>query len=146
DGPASFSREQYRSLLEVAEVITAHRDLDGLFQDLAQRLPRIVPFDFINLVLHDPTRNVMRMHLLVTSEPGPIRPGLELPVDESPGGLVWKTQQPLIVENVARESRFPKLMPQIRENGIQSFCVVPLTTALRPLGAMGFGNKDGRVY
>src|SRR5262245_37948424 len=130
DGPASFSREQYRVLLEVAEAIAAHRDLGQLFDDLAQRLPRIVPFDYINLVLHDPAREVMRVHILVSPDPGSIRVGMELPVDESPGGLVWKTQQPLIVENTAWESRFPRLMPQIVESGIQSFCVVPLTTAL----------------
>jgi formate hydrogenlyase transcriptional activator len=145
-GPAAFSREQYRALLEVAEVIAAHRDLSELFHDLAQRLPRVVPFDFINLLLHDPTRNVMRIHVLVTPEPGTIRPGMELPVDESPGGVVWRTQQPLTVENVAQETRFPKLMPQVLENGILSFCVVPLTTALGRLGAMGFGSKHGRVY
>src|SRR5262249_29475512 len=114
--------------------------------DLAQRLPRIVPFDYINLVLHDPARDVMRLHLLVVPEPSTIRPGLELPVDTSPGGVVWKTQQPLLVEDVARESRFPALTPLLLENSVQSFCSVPLTTALRRLGAMGFGSKHQRVY
>src|SRR5262249_4623768 len=146
DGHALFSREQYRALLEVAEAIAVHRDLKGLFHDLAQRLPRIVPFDYFNLVLHDPARQVMRLHLLVTPEPSTISPGMELPIDESPGGLVWKTQQPLVVENAALESRFPRLMPLLLENGVQSLCSVPLTTALRPLGAMGFGSTHRRVY
>jgi formate hydrogenlyase transcriptional activator len=146
DGLASFSREQYRALLEVADVIAAHRDLEGLFQDLAQRLPRIVPFDYINLLLHDPARNVMRMHVLVTPDPGVIRPGMELPVDESPGGLVWKTQQPLIVEDVARETRFPRLTPHLLADGVHSLYAVPLTTALGRLGAIGFGSKQDRVY
>ena len=88
-----FLGNQYQALVEIAEAIAVHRDLDELFQDLAQRLPRIVPFDYINLVLHDPARDVMRLHLLVAPEPSTIRPGLELPIDESPGGLVWKTQQ-----------------------------------------------------
>src|SRR5262245_47506630 len=129
NGQALFSREQYRALLEVAESIAQHRDLGELFHDLAQRLPRIVPFDYINLVLHDPVRNVMRLHLLVTPEPTTISPGLEMPVDASPGGLVWQTQQPLMVEDVTREHRFPKLTPLLLENGVQSFCAVPLTTA-----------------
>src|SRR5262245_50721717 len=116
DGQALFTREQYRTLLEVAEAIAVFRDLSELFHDLAQRLPRIVPFDYINLVLYDPTCHVMRLHLLVTPEPSTITPGLELPVDESPGGVVWKTQQPLLVEDVALESRFPKLMPLLLEN------------------------------
>ncbi len=146
DGQMLFSRDQYRALLEVAEAIAAHRDLGALFDDLARRLPRIVPFDFINLVLHDATHGVMRLHLLVTPEPSTISPGLELPMDESPGGLVWKTQEPVVVENVALEGRFPKLTPLLIENGVQSFCSVPLTTALRRLGAMGFGSKQRRIY
>ncbi|TLY18284.1 MAG: GAF domain-containing protein [Nitrospirae bacterium] len=142
----AHERDRLRLLLEVSESIALHRDLGELFHDLAQRLPRLVPFDYINLVLHDPTREVMRLHVLAVPVPSTIRPGLELPVDESPGGLVWKTQQPLMVEDVARENRFPKLMPMLRENGVQSFCVVPLTTALRRLGAMGFGSLQRRVY
>jgi formate hydrogenlyase transcriptional activator len=54
NGQAHFSCEQYRTLLEVAEAIAVHRDLGALFQDLARRLPPIVPFDYINLVLHEP--------------------------------------------------------------------------------------------
>src|SRR5262245_7088683 len=146
DGQALFSRDQYRTLLEVAEAIAAHRDLSELFHDLAQRLPHIVPFDYINLVLYDPTCHIMRLQLLVTPEPNTVPPGLELPVDESPGGLVWKTQEPLMVEDVARESRFPRLVPLLLENGVYSFCGVPLTTALRRLGAMGFGRKHRGVY
>jgi formate hydrogenlyase transcriptional activator len=145
-GPVIFSREQYRALLQVAEAIAVHRDLETLFHDLAQRLPTIVPFDYFNLVLHDPMRDVMRLHLLVTPKPSTISPGLELPIDESPGGLVWKTQQPFVVENAAAESRFPKLTPLLLENGVQSFCSVPLTTALRPLGALGFGTMQRRAY
>ena len=139
-------RDRLRLLLEVSESIASHRDLGELLRDLAQRLPQIVPFDYINVVLHESARNVMRLWLLVTSQPSTISPGLELPVDESPGGLVWKTQEPLMVEDVAIESRFPKLMAMLSENGIQSFGVVPLTTAQRRLGAMGFGSFQPRTY
>jgi formate hydrogenlyase transcriptional activator len=139
---------QYQALLEISEAIAVHRNLNDLFHDLAQRLPRIVPFDFINLVLHDPTREVMRLHTLVAPETSTIRPGLELPIDQSPAGLVWKSQQSWMVEveDAAAESRFPKLIPLLRNNDVQSYCVVPLTTALRRLGAMGFGSLQKRVY
>src|SRR5436309_3330319 len=142
----SHDRDRLRLLLEVSESIASHRDLDEWLHDLSQRLPPIVPFDYINVVLHDSAREVMRLHILAAPESSTIRPGLELPVDESPGGLVWKTQQPLMVEDVALETRFPKLIPMLRENGVQSFCAVPLTTALRRLGAMGFGSFQKRTY
>src|SRR5262245_10088115 len=114
--------QQYQALLEVSESIAVHRDLQSLFHDLAQRLPRIVPFDFINLVLYEPTQHIMRLHLLIAPESVTIKPGLELPIDESPGGLVWKTQEPVMVADVVRENRFPKLTGLLRENGVQSFC------------------------
>ncbi|MDP1768251.1 MAG: sigma 54-interacting transcriptional regulator [Nitrospirota bacterium] len=139
-------RDRLRLLLEVSESIASHHVLEELFQDLAQRLPHIVPFNFINAVLHEPARNAMRLWLLVTSQPTTISPGLETPVDESPGGLVWKTQQPLSVDDVEQERRFPGLMKLFRENGVGSFCVVPLTTAQRRLGAMGFGSLQKRAY
>ncbi len=139
---------QYQALLEISEAIAVHRNLNELFQDLAQRLPRIVPFDFINLVLHDPALEVMRLHTVVVPENSTIKPGLELPIDQSPAGLVWQSQQAFTadVEDAATESRFPRLTPLLRENGVQSYCVVPLTTALRRLGAMGFGSLHRRVY
>ena len=139
-------RDRLCLLLEVSESIASYRDLDELLHDLGQRLPRIVPFDYINLVLHDPTRDVMRLHVLAAPQSSTIRPGLELPMDESPSGLVWKSQQALMVEDVAVDSRFLKLTPLLRENGVQSYCVVPLTTALRRLGAMGFGSLQTRSY
>ena len=54
----------------------------------------MVPFDYINMLLHDPSRDVMRLHILVAPEGSTIHQGLELPMDESAAGLVWKTQQP----------------------------------------------------
>jgi formate hydrogenlyase transcriptional activator len=142
----AHERDRLSLLLEVAESIASHRDLGEMFRDLGQRLPRIVPFDYINLLLHDPERNVMRLHFLAAPESSTIRPGMELPVDETSAGLVWKSQQPFMVEDVATETRFPKLMSQLRENDVRSYCTVPLTSALRRLGAMSFGSLQRRVY
>jgi formate hydrogenlyase transcriptional activator len=143
---ADLQYSQCNALLEISEAIAVHRDLNELFHDLAQKLPRIVPFDYLNLLLHDPAREVMRLHVLAAPQPSTIRPGLEWPVDESSSGWVWKSQQPLIIEDLAVESRFPKSTPLLRENGVRSYCGVPLTTAQRRLGAMVFGSLQKRIY
>jgi len=141
-------RDRLRLLLEVCGAIASHRDVAALVKDLTQRIPGIVPFDYINLVLHDPVHRVMRLHLLLAPETCAIKPGLELPVDQSPAGLVWKSQQPLMVgiEDETAEIRFPQLTAMLRQNGVKSYCVVPLTTALSRLGAMGFGSLQKRSY
>jgi formate hydrogenlyase transcriptional activator len=142
----SHERDRLRLLLEVSESVASYRDLNELFRVLSQRLPRVVPFDFINLVLHDASREVMRLQILTTDEPTTIQPGLELPIDQSPAGVVWKTQQPLMIGDLTEERGFPTLTPMLLENGIRTYCAVPLTTALRRLGALGFGSLRANAY
>ena len=138
--------EQNRTLLEVSESIAAHRDLTELFRDLAQRLPRVVHVNFVSLSLHDPARRIMRLHTIQANVPADIVGGHECPVEDSPGGLVWQTQQPLLVPDLAEERRWPRVTSLMLEDGINSFCVVPLTTALRQVGAMGFASLKKEAY
>ena len=142
----SYERDRLRVLLEVSESIASFRDPGELFTILSQRLPRLVPFDFINLVVHDPARNVMRLQILTTNEPTTISAGLELPVDESPAGLVWRTQKPLLIPDLEQDDRFPTLRPRLLENGVRTYCAVPLTTVLRRIGALGFGSLKPDAY
>lgn len=138
--------EQYRALLEVSESIAAHHDLTEVFRALAQRLPRVLKFSSMVLGLHDPSKNVMSLHALEDPRPMPVSPGVEFPVEDVPGGWVWQHQQPLVCQNLEHEHRFPRVMPMIRQAGIRSLCIVPLTTARRRLGAMGVGNLEEHNY
>jgi formate hydrogenlyase transcriptional activator len=139
-------RDRLRLLVEVSESIASHPDLNELFRDLAHRLPRIVPFDYISLVLHDAAKHVMRLHLLAVPDETDFKAGMEFSVDDSPGGYVWKTQESLIVNDIALERRFAPIVERLRAEGVQSFCTVPLTTALGRLGAMGFGSLQQQQY
>lgn len=138
--PLEHSRRQLEALLEVAESIAQHRDLAALFHDLAERLHCVVDFDFLTLVLHDPVRNVMRLHILETRLPTPVKTGSETPMDGHPSGWVWQSQQPFVVSDTEQDHRFPDFLQRLREVGVRSLAMVPLTTAQRRLGAMGFGR------
>ena len=141
---AQALRHQYQTLLEVTESIASHRDLSELFHVLAQPLRNILHFDYLSVRLHDPERNVMRIHILEKSAPGELVP--ELPVGESLGGFVWQTQQALLIDDVEREVRFPRAMQRLRANQIRSCCCLPLSTALRRLGAMTLGSVREKAY
>ncbi len=106
---AASPEAQHQALLEVAEAISQHRDLRELFHELAARLHGVVEFDYLNLILHDASRNVMRLHILETEQPRKIRPGAEFPIGETPSGWVWETQQPFILNDTEEETRYPAL-------------------------------------
>ena len=85
---------QHQALLEVTESIATHRDLPALFHDLIERLPRLVNFDTLWLVLHDPTRNVMRVHILETPSRAYVD-FVERTIQDAPAGWVWERQEAL---------------------------------------------------
>lgn len=143
---ASFSFERYRALLRVAEAIANHSDLSALVQDLARLLPSVVPVNFVGLSLHDPRRGVMRLHALRANVPADIVGGHEGDPADTPAGLVWETQQPLLLSDLSTERRWSDMIRLMREDGVQSCCLVPLTSAVRRLGSLEFSSLDQHAY
>ena len=135
----------HRILLDVSHAIASHRNLKSLLGDLAGLLRRVARFDRLAIVLHDPERDRMRLHTLVSSEPT-FMADMDLPIDESPAGLVWRTQQPLVVPRIEGETRFPAVTDVLRGEGMRSFCVLPLTTPLRRLGGLTFASRDEDAF
>src|SRR5881396_3247709 len=135
----------HRMLLDVSHATASHRDLKSLLCDLAGLLRRVARFDRLAIVLHDPERDVMRLHTIVSLEPT-FTTDLELPVPESPAGLVWQTQRPLVVPRIDRETRFAEVRRILRAEGMRSCCVLPLTTPLRRLGGLSFASQDEDAF
>ena len=144
--PCESLAERCLSLLEVAQAISTHRDLDELFRDLAHRLPRVVQVNFVDLSLHDPIKKLMRLHTIQANVPADLVGGHEVVIEDCPAGLVWQEQQPLLVPKLAEERRWSRVIGQMREDGTESFCFVPLTTARGRLGAMGFLSQQKEAY
>jgi formate hydrogenlyase transcriptional activator len=141
------TRARYETLLEVAESIAAHRQLSTLFADLSRCLNVLVSFDFISLTLLDAKEQVVRLHILQTDREvigGPPIDGS--PIDQTPTGFAIRTRQPLYIPDTNADDRFPILQPLLRNNGIESMCILPLFTAQRDLGGLHFGSLRKNAY
>jgi len=136
---------QYQALLEISEAIASHRDVERLFQDLPARLHGVVQFDFANLILYDPALKAMKSHVLETPDPTYTCPAGECPM-ETPGGWVWQTQRPWVVADLGNDTKFPDLSCWLSDRGVNSLCVVPVTTVLRKLGALAIGSSVHAAY
>jgi len=142
-GAAVVDPELHRTLLDVLRAVASHRDLQTLLRELFDVLQRVVPFARVTLVLHDPGPDIMRLHALA----GPAVPYVvELPVAESPAGIAWQTQRPLVLEHIDRDTRFPTATEILRADGIKSHCSVPLTSPLRRLGALSFSSRNENAF
>jgi formate hydrogenlyase transcriptional activator len=137
--------QEYRALLAVSQAIVSHRDLHELFHELAGRLHQVVRFDHLLLVLHDEAANLMRRHVLETCDPAPVPLPESMPVGEGPASSVWQTQEPVVIGNLPEDSRWPRFRDQVK-GAFVSLCELPLTTARRRLGALGFGSRQANAY
>ena len=134
-----------RILLDVSHATASHRDLQSLLDELAGLLRRVARFDRLAIVLHDPERDVMRLHTIVSIGPTYLTT-LELPVADSPAGLVWQTQRPFVVPRIDEEPGFSEVTRILKAEGMRSFCVLPLTTPLRRLGGLSFASQDEDAF
>jgi formate hydrogenlyase transcriptional activator len=137
--------EKWRALLEVSRIIVSQENLSELLHDLAGQLHGLLNFCYLSVVLHDPDRNVMRLHTLQTPAPK-LDPGAEFTMDESTSAWVWQHQQPLIIRDTEGHPRFRSSMQRFLAHGVRSICSVPLTSARRRLGAMNFGAAQVGAY
>lgn len=144
DGQAITAGDRYQALLAVSAVIVSHRDLCALFHDLAGRLQEVVHFDYLTLVLHEAVTNTMRMHVL--EPPEPAASPIILPPEDDPAGLVWQTQQPLIISSIGELRRWPRLLERVQPYGVQSYCWLPLTTGRQQLGTLVFTSRLPSSY
>src|SRR5947209_2849814 len=136
--------QRYAALLEMADVVSRHQRAVDLFQDLTPRLQAVIPFDLINFSLHDPARNLMKMYLSDCSAwPASAQ---EVTPEDSVAGWVWKNQTTLSIPDLDREQRFEPRLRVLRDLGVHSYCVLPLTSAHLKLGALGFGSRHTHAF
>jgi formate hydrogenlyase transcriptional activator len=135
----------YQALRRVSRAIAAHHDIRDLFRSLADELRPVVNFIFLRVFLYDEARHLMRLH--VSEAPGqPAEPFSEFPPEGTAVGWVYELQEPLVIPDVDRESRFPWLHGILKEYGIRSHLTFPLTTAHRRLGTFAVGSDHPDVY
>jgi formate hydrogenlyase transcriptional activator len=135
---------RYEALLEMADLMVHHHSLPELFLAMAERLRRVVAADAANFFLYDPTSNMMRLHFWKGNEISSVP--LDVAVEASPSGWTWQNQRPLVVNDLQSETRFPLVLNGLREQGLKSYCWLPLTTAEKRLGALGLGSCRINAY
>jgi formate hydrogenlyase transcriptional activator len=139
-GPVgATSSDIYEAVLALSRAIAGRTDLDALLSGVAESLSRIVSFDHLAMILHDPHGNAMQGYIL--NAPGnPVITRLRMPVDDDPAGWVWLHQHPL-VSHFENETRWPEFVGRARnEFGISTLILVPLTAGDDRLGAFGFSS------
>jgi len=143
EGGSSADRNRYRLLLEVTDRVARAQSLPDALKELAPPVLALTGGELLNLSLHDPRRDCMLTYYWKKNqESGEFDP---VPVDEVASGWAWKHQKPIVIPDIEQEQRFSGIEPALRNHGVRSYTVLPLSTPSNRFGALGLGKKNAEV-
>jgi PAS domain S-box-containing protein len=134
------------ALFRVSQAIGVYRNPKELFRVLAKELRQVVAFDFVAIFLYDADKNKVRTALLETVEGPDFVIPEDFPAEETITWWIYNHQQPVVISSRQSESRFPRMMKLYEQSDLQAACILPLTTAYRRLGSLGFGAHRPNTY
>jgi len=146
NGP-STSTSRAQVLLEINNAIASHLELAPLLKAISECLRRELPHDFAGLGLYDPETGQLRSHGLdfAAGEPH-FAVGQVVPIDGTPGGLIFTSRQPLLLDRLDT-NRFPsQLLKKATEIGVKSGCGVPLISHGNVLGTLAIASFREGAY
>ena len=136
--------ERYEALFRVSQTLISIRSSEELFRLLARELRAVVNFYVMGVGIYD--ENAHAIHLTSYGEPGVPLQVPQFTPEETFTWWVFHHQQPLIIPSLDTETRFPAVAEMLKNRGVRSVCVLPLTTVHRRLGGLAFGSIEADAY
>src|SRR6266849_1176637 len=136
--------ERYEALFRVSETLISIRSSEELFRLLARELRAVVNFYVMGVGIYD--ENAHQIHLTSYGEPGVPLQVPQFTPEETFTWWVYQHQQPLIIPSLDSETRFPAVAEMLKNRGVRSVCVLPLTTVHRRLGGLALGSTEADAY
>ncbi len=122
----------------IAATVTAHATVDSLLRSAAPTLAKLGGADFVYVSRPTPEGS-MTCEPLVHECAASVPP---FPAEDAPSAWSFERKEPLVLPDLATESRFGRATTLLREHGYASLWTVPLATTTRSLGALGFARRS----
>src|ERR1700675_3967980 len=135
---------RYEALLRLSQPLISIRSSEELFKLLARELRAVVNFYVMVVGIYD--EKAHEMHTTSYGEPSVPLQAPQFAPEETFSWWVYQQQQPLIIPFLDAETRFPAVAEMLKNRGVRSVCVLPLTTVHRRLGGLALGSTEADAY
>ena len=142
------SPERYEALLRATATIAGFRDCASFEKLFAGELRRVVSFDYLNFLIFDETDCTVEWRLFESPITGVAisDDDDEFPDDDTTSAWAYERQQPIVISDWDRETRFQGTKRILNQLGISSTCTLPLTTVHRRFGIIEIGSSRPDAY
>src|ERR1700683_4280621 len=122
---------RYEALFRVSDCLRAHRDMQGLLRVLPLQLRPVVDFNYMSVFLNAESANGASWFVPDDDDHSALTLARDVPIEQPHVSWVFEHQQLAIIGNSDQEVRVSGSEQLLTERGLQSGCVVPITTAHR---------------
>ncbi len=137
---------RYEDLLRATTAIAGYRDIRTFRERFASELRRFITFDYVLVNIVDCETLAVQWRMFhAPGQDGEV-PIPDFQPDETPTTRVFENQEPVVISDWERETRFARMREYFRQFGIRSSCVLPLTTVHRRIGVFAVGDSRPDAY
>ncbi|HEV2396849.1 MAG TPA: GAF domain-containing protein [Candidatus Sulfotelmatobacter sp.] len=130
------AKARYSTILEVNRAAITHRCIGEVFHVACSAVNKIMPYKRMGLSLYSPEHGALKLAAANGQGADSIyQPGLILDLTESHHGWVFQHQKRILRRDLHTEYEFRLEQPNIEE-GIRSYCAVPLIAQGESVGVM----------
>ncbi|MGV7929980.1 MAG: SpoIIE family protein phosphatase [Spirochaetota bacterium] len=131
--------KELTALYEISQTVSFSHAEGDLLETIITSMPRSLGVNRASLLLYDGTKNALVLRA-AHGFPEDVRPGLEIPIDDTISGHVFRTGDPLIVAD--RESEIPFIgIDRRRTYRTPSFISVPVRSESEVIGVLNVTDK-----
>jgi formate hydrogenlyase transcriptional activator len=136
-------------LLQVTNTLISNLDIRRLLAAISAGIREVAPHDFAGVALYDASLKQLRLHILDAPDGSDRqREGLALPMEESPSGQVFRSGEPLVLNQLETSGGpySPGFVRGWTQMGMKSGCWLPLLNRGRVLGTLIVGSRNPEAF
>ncbi len=139
-----MSDEPLRRLIEIARQAGNSSEPGSYLQSILSAGVELTQSETASIMEYDPAARELRFAAVPWFHQDSLRP-VKVPLEGSAAGWVIQTGQPLIIPDMARDSRHFRMADQASEYKTRSLLAVPLLEHGQPIGVLEVLNKEGEA-
>jgi formate hydrogenlyase transcriptional activator len=130
-------------LLELSAVVLSRQDIGQMLSAIAASIRQVVPYECAEIDLFDPDTNLLRVHKLFPESNARQNKEVQLSVDDSPAGWVFRKREPLFADLIESVGFPEESMARHIAAGARSGCWLPLNSNGNVIGTLFIGGREG---